>query len=274
MTYTFTGDYQGNRAVSNNTALVNYTIGDILQPNAVNDHEFEFGGGVREGFTGHGLDYALGSTKADSGGIVTNALPNGTHDRGFVFVQPEDDANGYFILFDEISEADAGSAHLVFHPNVGRRLVVADRMEYDNPVRQTRAGNDSAGLTLFFGTEPASIQFSRGIIATRGRQGVSCIVPEYYFNTYPVNPDGAQRMVTVLFPYDKDHAKAAMARVTGPGYTGAAMRQGGKVDVALESDGATVHTYEGVTFKARALFFRSRGGDYPSMYFTRGDRVR
>src|SRR3989344_2027582 len=137
--------------------MANYTVGNFLTPN--NDNiATNFGGGVTEGFTGAGLDYA----SADAGSF----FPTGTHNRNLVFIQPSTNTRGYFVVFDEFSGVGSGNVNLVFHPNAISRTEISHLTEYSTLVYRRFVGDATTGLDFFFATTPSNIDFYRGIIAS------------------------------------------------------------------------------------------------------------
>ncbi|HCS74010.1 MAG TPA: hypothetical protein DIW17_09060, partial [Clostridiales bacterium] len=75
---------------------------------------------------------------------------------------------------------------------------------------------------------------------------------KYLYSTYNTDSSqGKENIVTVLFPHNASHAKAAMSRVSGSGFTGASINLDGgtTIDYALESLGTSNITYGGVTFR-------------------------
>jgi hypothetical protein len=258
--YRFPGSYLGDRAVSNSVAILDYQVGNYLDPNP--DGNGKFGGGVVEGFTTGDFDYVSGTTKGDS----YNALSGGTQERSLVFIHGDGRSNGYFVVFDEFSELTKNVVNLVFHPNTSGKKVVRDLLEYDAPVGQKVTGNSSAGVTLFFATRPSSISFHRGIIATAGSLG--SYVPEYFFNSYPASGQN-RNIVTVLFPYDADHPKGMIEQIEGSGYSGARIDHGGGIiDTVLESSSATNVSVDGASLLAQESIFR-RDQSFLDFYFVR-----
>jgi len=250
----FDGVYLGDRAVSNNVAIANYTVGNYLTPNQDNITT-NFGSGVAEGFTGYGLDYAA----AEAGDF----FPVGTHNRSFLLVHPDTNTRGYFVVFDEFSGVGSGNISLAFHPNAISRTEIAPLTEYSTNVFRRFVSDASTGLDFFFATAPSNINFFRGIIASSSG---GAIVPEYFFNTYPLNPDGSKNIATILFPFNSTHAKAAMTRISGNGVSGASINHGNVVDYIFESLGANSISQSGATFTAKAVYFRNSGGSISSFF--------
>lgn len=268
----FSWDYIFNRAISGNTALIDYTIGDERNPNTRNDHQRKNGNGISEGFTTDLFGYACG----DSG----KALPNGKHLRNLLSIFPQDGQNGYWVLFDELQAAIPGkTAHITLHAPTTSCLAVSPLKEYRWTVNNLGKNVD---LSVFLGTAPTQAELKQGVV---GQWGNSFVAP-YLYATYQTDPAfGRKNIVTVLYPHDSTHTKAVMTQISGNGFTGARIESAGgnslggtaghtagyTADYALESDGSKVYTHEDVSWQGRATFYRM-AGDTNKFYFVRQGR--
>lgn len=255
----FPWDYINRRAVSGNTVLVDYSFTDNLNPPLTNDHVSKVGAGISEGFISPGFDYASG----DSG----SALPNGKHYRNFVFVHPQDNKNGYWVVFDEVEVKKTGdTVHVALHPNSAVYSVVSPNQEYRWTISKY-SGHD-VFLTIFQGTPSRSSEVKDGLLAGQGN-----FIGKYLYSTYDTDGGARRNIVTVFFPHDATHQKANMARIEGAGYTGGGISLGDNVtDVALESSSTNTVTYKNVSFKASATLFRLQGGSV-AFYFVRHGKL-
>ena len=276
----FSTNYMTHRAVGNNTALINYNIGNPNDPSEANDHRYKFGAGISEGFTGNGIDYASG----DSG----LALPNGKHQRNFIFVHPQIGSNGYFILFDEITgNAGTSTAHIALHPNSDLTAAVSSNQEYRAPIPATprtcydpETGdpfscsvaftNQSAGISVFLATPPQRVDLLDGALCHwEYYDDHAPYVGKYIFSTYPLS-SSRKNIVTVVFPYDSTHAAAGFSRLSGSNYTGASVQHPASIfDTALESSAPTSDIrHDLVTFRGKAVWYRTQNSQ-TSAYFVR-----
>lgn len=246
-------------------------------------HALEYGAGLvkhtdgrLEALTNDDFGYASASTGgADA---VSKALPNGEHVRNFIQVNGKDGANGYWVLFDEVEAANAGaSANVLLHPSTTNAIVpVAEKQEYRSDINVVlttvdREHTDDAtiDLSVFYGTEPDSVEYKDGEFNSYG----TTYPTKYLQSNYATDGDGKKRVVTVLFPHDTAHAKAEMTRLSGAGYTGASIAQGGEVvDYALESDGSETVIHEEVSFHGLAALYRKLGVGDTGHYFVRQGR--
>ncbi len=246
----FSWDYINNYAPSSNTVLINGS-----------DHVAKKGAGITEGFTASSFDYASG----DSG----NALPNGHHQRNFVFIHPQDGVNGYWILFDEV-DADSSSAqvNVALHPNSNDYTTVSTDREYRWKIGPYTYSGHDVYLSIFLGTAPTSTTIKDGLLAAYSDES---FVGKYLYSTYDTDDSGKRNIVTVLFPHDDTHAKANMTRISGPNYSGTSIVQGGSVeDIALESSGNENITYNGFSFRGLAAWHRLEDGSPTSAFVRKG----
>ena len=259
----FTWNYVNNRAVSNNTALINYSSNfNEVDPTASNDHALKYGNGITDGFTSPLFSYASG----DSG----SALSNGKHIRNMVFVGPQDSKNGYWVLFDEMTANTPGqTAHIALHPPSGTYSTVTSNQEYKWTMKKFSSAN--VDLSIFLATPPTSVAIKNGVVGSYGNS----FATKYLYSTYNTDSSqGKENIVTVLFPHNASHTKAAMSRVSGSGYTGASINLDGgtTIDYALESAGTSDITYGGVTFRGLSTLYRKVSGAN-NFYFVRKGRT-
>jgi hypothetical protein len=271
----YAGEYLGNRAVANNTALINYTLsffgdGTSSAPYSVADEGNldKFGSGTLEGFTNPGFDYTSASTKNTDPSNSYTALADGEHIRNLFFIHPDNGSSGYFVTFDEFKDVSGGTVHLAFHPNSRQINTISQNTEYDALVGRRAFASEGTGLSFFFGTQPSQdIQFERGIIATAG--SIGSYVPEFFFITYPVRPDGTQNIATILFPFNESHQKAQMTRITGSNYSGATLNHGGQImDTAIVSHESNPASLGNFVFQGKSAIARFTDNTN-SFYFVR-----
>ncbi|MEX2641119.1 MAG: heparinase II/III family protein [Balneolales bacterium] len=247
----FSWDYINQTAVSGNTILLD---GE--------NHQNRTGGGLLEGLTSPLFDYASGNSH--------EALANGVHHRNFVFVHPQDEKPGYFILFDEVQASrSAGEVNLVLHPNSSSVATAMEKTEYIWKVGPNYR-EDDVFVSVFLGTQPGRVTLEEGVLLGGHRTESGHIVGKYLYSTYDAGPAGARNIVSVIFPFDSGHRKAAMTRVSEDGLTGVTLDHGdGVMDYALESNGTSARTVSGtVQWQGRALSYREKD-EHPSFYFVR-----
>jgi len=251
--WSYTWDWIHDQAESNNTVLI-----------GGQNHSSRLGGGITEGFTTNGLDYASGNDGP--------ALTDSTHQRNFVFVRPSGGANGYWVLFDEISTTTTyTTAQVLLHPNSKTITTVTANQEYRAAANGLVYGYGSGvALNMFLATAPASVTIKKGGIAAFDSKSFE---GEYLYSEYNLSGTPKKKnVVTVLFPEDSTHSKATMTRITGTGITGASIAQGTVVDYAFESDGTATRSCNGVSFRGLATMYRLDDGEL-DFFFVRKGRV-
>jgi hypothetical protein len=247
----YTWDYVHDYAESSNTVLVDGA-----------DHVAKIGAGITEGFTAPCFDYASGDS--------AKVLSGGRHRRNLVFIHTRGDINGYWILFDQVS-ADRRSSlvNVVLHPNSNNCTIISADAEYKWKIGPyTNSGHD-VYLSIFLGTAPVSTSIKDGLLASSSNKS---FVGRYLYSTYGTDRNGKRNIVTILFPHDDTHAKAAMTRISASEYTGVSVALSRSVeDIAMESTGTSVVTYKDVSFLALAAWYRLEQG-LLSSYFVRKGR--
>ena len=259
----FSWEYVNRTAKSSNTVTI-----DGL------DFESKPGGGITEGLTGASFDYASGRSGP--------GLSNGVHERNFCFAHPTEDANGYFVLFDEVSSSGGESADMYLHPNSDDAETEVSLETYRWPVGSfkrkdldVRRTDNDVNVTVFLATPPDTAEIKKGLLASWDRS----FVGEYLHATYPVENENA-RFATVIFPHDKNHARPEMTRIGVSGkYTGARIEHGGENDatdfvVQPSADWAdrTISDMDGrgVSARGAAFWFRMKENSVESFFLRKG----
>lgn len=247
--------YIHSKAESSNTVMID---GVDHNGDGNDGYDLRVGGGLSEGLLSPALDYASGNSGP--------ALPNGTHQRNLVFVHAQDGLPGYFVLFDEVQAAGAATtANVILHPNANNVTTRTAGQEYQFRVGPYPYSSNEVYLTIFQGTPPGPVTIKDGGLASWD----SSFAGKYLYSNYPLNSNGAARIVTVLFPHDRGHPRASMSRVAGSGFTGASVGlDAANRDVALEANGSTLVTYGGASFKGRASLYRLKN-ERVDFYFVR-----
>ncbi|MBN1675472.1 MAG: hypothetical protein JXR37_30810 [Kiritimatiellae bacterium] len=241
----FPWSYIHEEAKANNVALIGNR-----------NHAGVHGDGIEEHMLTPCLDYACGRADNALGG-------NARHNRGFLFVKPADGKNGYFLLMDELDTGgQADTVNLVLHPASAAYAAVRANEEYRWTIRRRK--ETDTFLSVFLATQPQAVEISDGVLAAWHDSFVG-----KYLNASYATRANKRNLVTVLFPHDADHAKAAMARVAADTHTGARIEHGrGIADYALESDGRAQATQQRVRFQGRAAVYRVENGRL-GFYFVR-----
>lgn len=227
------------------------------------NHSTKYGGGLSEGFTSTYFDYAHG--------LDGPALLNDTHSRDFLFVHPQDGANGYFIMRDGVTTAADGYAYTDLHPNTksstGITTVTSDT-EYEATINGYLLNKTDVKLNVFYATPPISVTLKNGAITGFANS----FEGKYLEAKYQADTTGNARFLTLLFPSDSTHAKANMTRMTGSGYTGASVNHGnGIIDYVFTTSNSSSKSYNGVSYWGYIAAYR-KNGTATSFYFIRSGK--
>lgn len=212
----YTWQYINDRAISTNTVLVDYTIGDIKSPNTENDHQSKDGAGIVNGFTTEVFDYA----KGDSG----TALPNGSFYRSLMMVTGQDGVPGYFVSREDVTTEDEGSTATVVHrPRSDRYEVLSENTEYT--WRMNESGHD-VDFSIFLVNPPSSTEIIDGLASnTSDPINLKVLLANY-------KSDKNKKAVSeaVYFPSDGLHSKAKLERIKAGDFYGTSIDFGNSIN--------------------------------------------
>lgn len=256
---TFTRSWFGRNANSANTLLIDGVDHSV---DATSGHVIP-GRGLTEGFTSDLFDYVSG----DSG----SALPNGHHQRNFIFVHPQDSKNGYFVLLDEVqaTATKVSTAHLLLHPLSNQYSTITANQEYQWQINGIflRNKNKPTYLNVFLATPPKNVVFKDGAHA----DGQSTyMLAKYLEAVFETNNQGVGQVLTGLFPHDPTHSKPTISRNSSSAYSGMVIDHGNLVkDYAFITTGNTIIDQSGFSFSGRACMVRQTSTQSAQFYFIR-----
>ncbi|QYY37263.1 GDSL-type esterase/lipase family protein [Ruficoccus sp. ZRK36] len=258
----FSWDYIKKRAVSSNTVLIDYSVGEDRQPSTLNNHVQRHGSGITSGFTAADFDYA----SASSG----NAIPNGTQNRALAFVHSQDGMGGYFVLWDTVVAKEAGAyANVIFHPYSANYTVLDDGCAY----QWDMAGENHPKLSIHFGTEADSVEFHDG--ATASFSWKEGLVGKYLkANFLTSDTDAHASILSVLYPSDDAYPEPPIARIEGDHYSGLTIgHHPGVVDYVINADEtAEPCNIDDITLQADQALFRKDHGKL-KWFFAKGVKL-
>ncbi len=257
----YTWDDINKRAVSANTVLIDYPLSNSTNGNfpATNNHVNKTGAGIEEGLTTNKLDYACGNSG--------NALPNGQHQRNFLFVHPEGQTPGYWILMDDISTSGSNSTgHIALHPHSTNVTTVATDKEYRWSINEF--SNTTAYLSIHLAQQPDNLQLLDGI-STDWDGGVE---HKYLYSTYDLGSTGHREIITLLFPHQSSGNSPNTTQLNTSSYTGIVADMGNTIeDHTLESSTPTQSiTYGNHSFAGAMSTFRTNAGTVDWYFVKRG----
>ena len=230
------------------------------------DHVNYEGGGLTDGLVGGSMEFG----RTDSG----RAIAAGRHCRNLLFIHPvAGKSNGYFALLDEVRpDNPADPITINLHPNTLTGLTaVSANQEYLAPINAYQDGaGGSEQVTVFYGSAPEVVNTPVGYHGA-DTAPVKALALNYLEAVYGAGSDGWLRTLTLLFPADATHAKAAMTRTSGSGYTGVTVAHGGGVnDFILQSDGGSSLTHGSLAWRGKAVSYRDDNGAVSSYMIIHG----
>jgi len=223
-------------------------------------HNEKIGGGLVEGLTSHGFDYAVG----DSG----KALGDDAFYRSLILIHGSDGLPEDLLTGDEV---DADPTETVHHhlqlASTDPAEVVTEKRHF-RAVINHHAEVEGVSMDVFFAGDPASVE--QELIPSGFLERTPSSGKHYRLTSvFPTDETGDARLLAVMFPANESHAAADLSRIAGEGYRGVAVEfRDGVQDFAIESAGDAAIEHEGAALRARLAVFRTRGED-TDFYFTR-----
>ena len=223
------------------------------------------GGGIAEGITGYRLEYASGNSGP--------SLNNGSHNRNLLFVKPEDNVPGYFILFDEISlRGNVNQAHLYLHPNAETLPIILNNNQvYDWTIKRCYIDNEIK-VKIYLGTEPLQTEIKEGYLASY----LPCdrIVGKYMKCTYEPGSSGNQTINTLIYPYLAGNNTPSFRRISGPGYSGTQLIFNDQLsDYTFTSEESGEAIFQELKFSAKSVYIRKVNNDILNYFTRKGTKV-
>lgn len=227
------------------------------------------GDGIQEYLLDDRLNYATGIATSPyvfhdtTTGAITQIL--GTNYRNFIFVQPSDGANGYWVIGDEAHSESSSTVNALWHPySAGAPSTTTANTEWDWTV-STNTVTDTH-LSLFLATPPTSVTFSSSPFA-----GNVQFMGTYLNATYAVDASSNVRALTVIYPSNPSHTKGNMVAISTPGATGVIVVGGGVAsDYVMISSPSTTVDLGGVIYKGRVAYVRYIASVFKSFFVRQG----
>lgn len=219
----------GNRLLVNGGRLGEPTraasLNNTLTINGKN-HDSRLGGGIINGFTGDGLDLAIGS--------AGSAFSAGSHFRNLILVHATDGVNGFFITFDEVSAGVGNKVRNYLHPANQTDVVQLKPLEEYSASIDHYPSVNGTSVGFYYVTPPLEVNIEKTPSAVPDRY------PGYPDHNrleavYETDKDGQKNIATVIFPYNTLIRKADFQRIQGESYVGCSIMQGDVVDYVFET---------------------------------------
>jgi len=251
----------GNRLLVNGGRLGEPTrsaeLNNTLTINGEN-HKARVGGGIVEGFTSEGFDFAVGS----AGSALSEK-----HNRDLILVHSGDDAKGYFVLFDEVQASVGDQVKNYLHPaNQTTISEITSKEEYTAAIDHYPTVN-GAKLIFYYVTPPEEINIEKSQSAVPDRYPG---YPEHnrLESVYNVNDEGNKNMATILFPHNSTNSKADFIRIQDEDFNACTISQGNVVDYIFEAPAENEINSNGLNFQGEFCLARKVGSSN-SFYFVR-----
>lgn len=192
-------------------------------------HAARSGGGLAEGFTSAGFDYACGDAGA--------ALGSAAFQRSLVFVHPIAGADGYVVTLDEVEAEPGQRIHHYLHPATGSDIAVLEARRAYRARIDHHAEREGVRLTVLYPTRPESVTqdtVESGFLERSPSAGhhrrLEAIVP--------TRADGRRDLLTVLLPGHAARPGPVHVFLEGPDHEGLVLDHGeGIVDLVLRGTG-------------------------------------
>jgi hypothetical protein len=242
----------GNRLLVNGGRLGEPTraayLNNTLTINGEN-HDSRLGGGIVEGFTFDGFDYASGYSGP--------ALVEASHYRNLILIHAADNLPAYFVVFDEVEANPGYEVRNYLHPaNESTVASIAPGFEYEAEIDHYPTVPGSK-LSIIYGSAPAEVNIQKVPSAVPDRY------PDYPDHSrleavYQTNDNGHFNILTALFPHNSVVQKPAMQRIEEGEMRGLALRHAdGAEDIILESRDDQLHVYEDLSFAGKSMISRT-----------------
>lgn len=214
------------------------------------------GDGVLESVLSNKFDYAMGLAtspyvyRSTVTGDITHDY--GQNERNFMFIHPEDGANGYWITVDEVRTSSMPTVNVLWHPYGTYFTTNTVNQQYTWPIMNRSAGS-TATLSVFMATPPTVVTSSHSPFSA----SPGSFVGAYINAEYAVDVASIARVATILYPTDFTHAIATFTRLADTGVSGASIESNGVVDRIFTSSPSVTVSTGGVSYTGRIGWFRT-----------------
>lgn len=227
------------------------------------NHNSRLGGGITEGFTSAGLDFAVGSDGP--------SLAFGTHSRNLILVHTNNGVKGYFITFDEVSTTAGNKVHNYLHPANQTSVVEVSALEEYTAKIDHYPSVSGTSASFYYVTPPVEVNIEESQSAVPDRY------PGYPDHNrleavYDMDIEGSRNMATVIFPYNTANAKADFQKISGDKLNGCSISYGDVLDYVFESSAVDTIQSGNISYQAEfcltreaansTAFYLVRNGQY------------
>jgi len=198
------------------------------------NHDSRLGGGITEGFTSVGLDFAVGSDGP--------SLSGKSHNRNLILVHANNGVKGYFITFDEVSATASDKVNNNLHPANQTSVVEVSTLEEYTAKIDHYPSVSGTSVCFYYVSPPLEVNIEKSQSAVPDRY------PGYPDHNrleavYDLDAEGYRNLATVIFPFSMTNAKADFQKISGENFNGCSVSQGGVSDFVYKSSAEdTIHS--------------------------------
>ena len=253
----------GNRLLVNGGRLGAPTreakLNNTLTINGENHQGFT-GAGIVEGFTADGLDYAKGQDG--------DAIRFKNHSRNLILIQTTPDADGYFILFDEVDADPGDKVKNYLHPASQNEIISTENLrEYTAPI--DHYPSIPAGMvTFYYLSTPEAVNIEKSQSAVPDRY------PEYpdhnrLESVYSVNDSGEKSLTTLIFPHNHLVTKPTFEKFSSEDFEGIKFTNSSVKDYLISSENNPVE-FDDSSYKGHLCWARKKDNKLLSFFVKSG----
>lgn len=253
----------GNRLLVNGGRLGAPTraakLNNTLTINGEN-HDGFTGAGIVEGFTADGLDYA----KGEDG----NAIRFKDHSRSLILIQTTPDANGYFVVLDQVKADPGDNLNNHLHPASQNNIITIENLrEYMAPIDHYPSA--AAGkVTFYYISVPDAVKIEKSPSAVQDRY------PGYpdhnrLTSIYSVDSEGEKSIATLIFPHNHLVSKPNFEKFSSNQFEGIKFSQGTFTDYLISTNNKLVE-FDNSSFMGHYCWAREKDKVVSSFFVKSG----
>ena len=253
----------GNRLLVNGGRLGAPTraakLNNTLTINGEN-HDGFTGAGIAEGFTADGLDYA----KGEDG----NAIRFKDHSRSLILIQTTPDANGYFVVLDQVKADPGDNLNNHLHPASQNNIITTENLrEYMAPIDHYSSA--AAGkVTFYYISAPDAVKIEKSPSAVQDRY------PGYpdhnrLTSIYSVDSEGEKSIATLIFPHNHLVSKPNFEKFSSNQFEGVKFSQGTFTDYLISTNNKLVE-FDNSSFMGHYCWAREKDKVVSSFFVKSG----
>ena len=241
----------GNRLLVNAGRLGEPTraakLNNTLTINGENHNAFT-GGGITDGFTSEGIDYARGDDR--------DAIRFTSHYRDLILVHTTPSTPGYFIVNDKIEASNNSDiVKIYFHPSSEKEVIITEvKREYTAPIDH-KPSIPLTKATFYYLTPPNDVNIEKSISAVQDRYPG---YPEHnrLESVYNLEDESLKKSIsTLIFPNSNLVSKPNFEKIHSDNFYGVKFSTNSSIDYIISPK---IKSVEVDTFSASGDFIWCR----------------